>query len=278
MKRVLILFAITATSLLGQWGGDLRFCLRSDPKTFNPLLVEDEASETVRYLTGGVLVRVNRLTQELEPELATSWKISRQGRAIAFQLRHGVVFSDGTPFTADDVAYTMHALMDPALHSPTGDSFRSAPGDLETTVQAPDRITILFPAPVAGLERLFDQVAITSGRSPLKIAAVLGPYRVAEYKPGSEILLARNPNYWKVDSKGVRLPYHRPPSPGDPTESRHRACPIPPWRGGSDQRTRPGCFRRIGPPGARIGSRRRTVAGIGDDVVQPGRQVSPAGL
>ncbi|HLM98393.1 MAG TPA: ABC transporter substrate-binding protein [Bryobacteraceae bacterium] len=207
MKRLLVVFATTAASLLGQWGGDLRFCLRSDPKTFNPLLVEDEASETVRYLTGGVLIRVNRLTQELEPELATSWKISRQGRAIAFQLRRGVSFSDGTPFTADDVAYTMHTLMDPALHSPTGDSFRSAPGDVETTVQAPDRVTIVFPAPVAGLERLFDQVAIVSSRSPKKEAATLGPFAVSHYTPGTGVVLERNPHYWKTDASGHHLPY-----------------------------------------------------------------------
>jgi len=207
MKGVLLIIAITATSLFGQWGGELRFCLRSDPKTFNPLLVEDEASETVRYLTGGVLIRVNRLTQELEPELATSWKISRQGRAIAFQLRRGVAFSDGTPFTADDVAYTVRALMDPALHSPTGDSLRSAPGNVETTVQAPDRITIVFPAPVAGLDRLFDQVAILSSRSPKKEAAVLGPFVLARYTPGTELVLERNSHYWKTEANGRRLPY-----------------------------------------------------------------------
>ena len=156
MKRLLATFAITATTLLAQWGGELRFCLHSDPKTLNPLLVDDGASETIRYLTGGVLIRVNRLTQELEPELATSWKTSQQGRAITFQLRRGVSFSDGAPFTADDVAYTIRALMDPALHSPTGDSFRSTPGDVATTISAPDQITIVFPAPVAGLGRLFD--------------------------------------------------------------------------------------------------------------------------
>jgi len=207
MKRVLLIIAITAASLFGQSGGELRFCLRSDPKTFNPLLVEDEASETVRYLTGGVLIRVNRLTQELQPELATSWKISRQGRAIAFQLRRGIAFSDGTPFSADDVAYTVRALMDPALHSPTGDSFRSAPGNVETTVQAPDRITIVFPAPVAGLDRLFDQVAILSSRSPKKEAAVLGPFVLAHYTPGTEVVLERNLHYWKTDAHGRRLPY-----------------------------------------------------------------------
>ena len=207
MKRLLLSFALASASLLAQSGGELRFCLHTDPKTFNPLLVEDEASETIRYLTGGVLIRVNRLTQELEPELATSWKISRRGRAITFRLRQGVSFSDGTPFSAADVAYTIRALMDPALHSPTGDAFRSAPGNVETTVSAPDEITIVFPAPVAGLERLFDQVAILSARSSKKDTPVLGPFVVARYTPGSEVLLERNSRYWKTDAAGRRLPY-----------------------------------------------------------------------
>ncbi len=53
-----------------QGGGELKFCLRMEPKTFDPLKVEDDASAAIRYLTGGVLVRVNRQTQELEPGLA----------------------------------------------------------------------------------------------------------------------------------------------------------------------------------------------------------------
>src|SRR6266516_1773739 len=95
--------------------GQLRFCLRSEPKTFDPLKVEDEASVTIRYLTGGVLVRMNRQTQVLEPELAQSWKVSKDGKQITFKLRSGISFSDGTPFSADDVAYTGKLLMDPAL-------------------------------------------------------------------------------------------------------------------------------------------------------------------
>jgi peptide/nickel transport system substrate-binding protein len=54
---------------------------------------------------------------------------------------------------------------------------------------------------------VFDQVAILSARSPKKQAAVLGPFMVAEYKAGSSVLLRRNPNYWKKDSHGRRLPY-----------------------------------------------------------------------
>ena len=191
----------------GQSGGELHFCLRGEPKTFNPLLVEDDASETIRYLTGGVLIRLNRQTQALEPGLAVSWKVSEEGRKISFRLRTGLHFSDGTPFTSEDVAYTMKALMDPQLHSPTGDSFRSGDGQVVVQTPSADNIVVTFPAPVAGLERLFDQVAILSAHSPKKEMAVLGPFYVADYAPGSYVLLRRNANYWKKDKEGKPLPY-----------------------------------------------------------------------
>jgi peptide/nickel transport system substrate-binding protein len=192
---------------LAQGGGELRFCLQNEPKTFDPLKVEDGASEAIRYLTGGVLVRVNRKTQDLEPELALSWKVSKDGRQISFRLRSGISFSDGTPFSAEDVAYTVQRLMDPALHSPTGDAFRSGSGNVETKVISSTQISIRFPAQVAGLDRLFDQVAILSQHSPKKERTVLGPFMVADYKPGSTVLLKRNPHYWKTDEQGRKLPH-----------------------------------------------------------------------
>jgi len=215
--RVLICFAILSslallsTSAFAQSGGQLRFCLRTEPKTFDPLLVDDDASLSIRYLSGGVLSRVNRHTQELEPELAESWKVSADGKQITFKLRHGVRFSDGTPFSAEDVAFTMQRLMDPSVHSPVGDAFRTGSGNgtgkFTTKVISTDQITITFPAPVVGLDRQFDEVAIMSAHSPKKEAAVLGPFMVAEYKAGSSVLLERNPYYWKKDSQGRRLPY-----------------------------------------------------------------------
>jgi peptide/nickel transport system substrate-binding protein len=202
--QTLALGLLFAAASLAQFGGELRFCLRADPKTFDPLLVEDDNSAAVRYLTGGVLLRVNRVTQEFTPELATSWKVDQQGRRITFQLRHDVAFSDGTPFSSADVAYTMTRLMDPKLHSATADPFRSSNDAPQIATPAPDAVSITFGAPVSGLERLFDQVAILSAHSP---KAVLGPFTVADYKPGVEVLLARNTHYWKKDSAGRRLPY-----------------------------------------------------------------------
>ena len=207
-SRKAILFAIFGLASLSAFAqGELRFCLRSEPKTFDPLQVEDESSGAVRYLTGGVLVRINRQTQVLEPELAQSWKVSKDGKQIIFKLRSGILFSDGTPFSSDDVAYTVRRLMDPSLHSATGDTFRSGTGAVVTKLTSPTEISITFPAPVAGLDRQFDQVAILSAHSPKKEMAVLGPFMVADYKPGSTLLLKKNPNYWKTDAQGHKLPY-----------------------------------------------------------------------
>jgi peptide/nickel transport system substrate-binding protein len=212
-RRAILAATLVAAACLGIFTGsasaqgELRFCLRSEPKTFDPLKVEDDASVAVRYLTGGVLLRMNRQTQALEPELAQSWKVSKDGRQITFQLRSGISFSDGTPFSADDVAYTVQELMDPALHSPTGDAFRSGPGNTETKILSATQISITFPAPVAGLDRQFDQVAILSAHSGKKEMAVLGPFMVDDYKPGATVLLKRNPNYWKTDAQGRKLPY-----------------------------------------------------------------------
>jgi peptide/nickel transport system substrate-binding protein len=205
--RSFFVLVLASTLAVAQNGAQLRFCLHSDPKTFNPLLAEEDSSETVRYLTGGVLMRLNRMTQELEPELATSWKISDAGKTITFTLRTGLSFSDGTPFSADDVAFTIQQMMDPSLHSPTGDAFRSGDGKTVTRVLAPDRVSVTFPAAIAGLDKLFDQVAIMSAKSPKNEMAVLGPYDVLEYKAGNYLLLEKNPHYWRHDTAGKQLPY-----------------------------------------------------------------------
>lgn len=206
-KYMLFAFFAVAVPVCAQNGGELHFCLHGEPKTFNPMLVDDEASENIRYLTGGVLIRLNRQTQELEPALAASWKVSRDRRTITFQLRKGLYFSDGTKFTSEDVAYTMRMTLDPETHSSTGDAFRSGQSSVEVKTPAEDAVTITFPAPVAGLERLFDQVAIVSAHSPKKEMAVLGPFYVSDYKAGSYVLLRKNANYWKHDAQGHALPY-----------------------------------------------------------------------
>jgi peptide/nickel transport system substrate-binding protein len=185
----------------------LRLCLRSDPRTLDPLLVDEEVGETIRFLTGGVLIRFNRTTQRMEPELAEKWKLSKDGKRLTFTLRQGVRFSDGSAFSANDAAATLRRLFDPSVRSPMGDSFRAGEAAAQVLVEGPHQVAVVFPAAIAGVERLFDQVAISPAQSKSKDRAVLGPFAVGEYSPGDHIILKRNSYYWRRDQKGKRLPY-----------------------------------------------------------------------
>jgi peptide/nickel transport system substrate-binding protein len=202
------LFALAAGEI-PHAANELRFCLRAEPKTFDPIMVQDEPSEAIRYLTGGVLIRLNRRTQELEPELAASWNVSENGRRIDFKLHQPLRFSDGSPLTAVDVAYTIQRMMDPNLHSPLADQFRSGSGAVETRVSSPGAISVRFPAPISALAMQFDELPIESHEPQRQVQGfrpVAGPFAIGEYKAGNYILLRRNPYYWKHDAEGRQLP------------------------------------------------------------------------
>jgi peptide/nickel transport system substrate-binding protein len=207
MKPLLIcvLFLI-GQSLFAATPNELRFCIPGDPKTFDPLQSSEENTETIRYLTGGVLVRINRVTDKLEPELAESWNYAADARSISFHLRAGLKFSDGAALTAADVARTFNKALDPKQSSPAGDTFRSEGGVPEAKVTSPRDVLITYPKAKAGLDRLFDALAIAPA-NPGKLPASAGPYFVADYRPGDSIRLQRNPTYWKRDSSGKQLPY-----------------------------------------------------------------------
>lgn len=190
----------------GLWGAELRFALHGEPKTTDPLIVADESAEAIRYLTEGVLIRMNRLTQKAEPELAVSWTTANDGKKITFHLRRGVTFPDGSPFTAADVAGTFQKLLDPALHSPVADTFKSEKGTVKVSAAGDYTVIAEFPAPPPAFERLFDQVPIVSARASQRPAPGLGPFLVAQRIPGSAIVLKRNPSYWKRQAGGAPLP------------------------------------------------------------------------
>jgi len=136
-----------------------------------------------------------------------------------------VRFSDGQPFTADDVVFSFQVYLDEKTHSPQRDLL--VIGGKAITVQKLDDETVRFTLaqPYAAAERIFDSVAIlprhllekpyrdgtfsqawTLSTPPAQIAG-LGPFRLKEYTPGQRLVLERNPYYWKVDRTKRRLPY-----------------------------------------------------------------------
>ncbi|MDX1981488.1 MAG: ABC transporter substrate-binding protein [Bryobacteraceae bacterium] len=207
-KRLVLLLAALASALgAADSGGQLRFAIQAEPRTFDPHLVNEDASGMVRFLTAGVLIRLNRQTQKPEPELAQSWKVGQGGRTITLQLRENITFSNGSPFTAEDAVFSIQRVSDPKNLSPVGDSLRAGGQPPQAKVTGKYSLSVRFAAAVPNCERLFDDLAMVSALAPADPRVALGPFLVKEYKAGSHLLLERNPRYWKKDAQGKALPY-----------------------------------------------------------------------
>ncbi|MGH9735999.1 MAG: ABC transporter substrate-binding protein [Candidatus Acidiferrales bacterium] len=209
----------------GHDGGQIVVALRSEPKTLNPVLATDISSrDVIRCLTAD-LIHINRGTLKTEPALAESWKLSSDGRVYTLKLRRGVRFSDGQPFTADDVVFSFHVYLDPKVNSSQRNQMIIGGKPIAVEKIDDDTVRFTLAEPYAAAERLFDSVAMLprhlledeykAGKFdqvwPLTTAppqfAGLGPFRLKEYVPGVRIVLERNPYYWKEDRAGTHLPY-----------------------------------------------------------------------
>ena len=216
---------LRTTSEPGNRGGKLVIAQRSEPRTFNPIVAIDQNSFGVNARMQADLIHINRATQKTEAALAKSWTVSRDGTQFTVKLRRGLRFSDGAPFDADDVLFSFKVYLDEQVHSPQRDLLIIAGKPL--TVQKLDAYTVrfIFPAPYSAAERVFDGLAILprhllekdyedgkinqawSLNTPPEKIAGLGAFRLKQVIPGDRVVLERNPNYWKMDAKGQRLPY-----------------------------------------------------------------------
>ena len=97
-------------------GGQLVVSVRTEPQSFNRYARRDSPTDLISLLLNAKLVRVNRVSQEVEPWLAESWTRSEAGdhagKRYTVKLRPDVTFSDGHPFTADDVVFSLEAVYD----------------------------------------------------------------------------------------------------------------------------------------------------------------------
>lgn len=186
--------------------GELSWAIRSDPRTLDSAQVDDQSSELLRYLTGGVLLRINRQTQQPEPSLAASWSISSDGKIVLFRLRSDLHFSDGSSLTAKDVAWSLRRVLLPATAAPVAAEFL-APAGVHVDILDPATVRVSLSKRVVEIASVFDEIAIEpAGRaSDGKVSA--GPFMLGDHKPGQYIHLVRNPHYWRHDSSGGALPY-----------------------------------------------------------------------
>jgi peptide/nickel transport system substrate-binding protein len=195
----------------------------SDPRTFNPILVTDNASGQAVGDLFDSLIRINPVSTLPEPALAESWDLADGGKTITFHLRHDVKWSDGVTFTARDVLFTMRVIYDPKI--PNSQVFAMTVDGQPIKAAAPDDYTVVMrlPRPFAPIFYSIEfgiipehvlEPAYAAGNfnhtwginTPGDQLVSLGPYRMDRYVQAQLIAFRRNPSYWMRDEHGGQLP------------------------------------------------------------------------
>lgn len=97
--------------------GVLRLAQADPPDAFDPATLGDNRSIELAQNVFDGLTAVNETNLRVQPALARSWKISKDGKTYTFKLRKNVRFHDGTPLTARDVVYSLNRALSPKTGS-----------------------------------------------------------------------------------------------------------------------------------------------------------------
>ncbi len=218
----------------GTPGGTLTLALDDAPPRFFYYGEISSISQRITQQVFDSLVAFNLETYALEPSLAASWDISEDGTVYTFNLREGVTWHDGTPFTADDVIFTYEQIItNPEARAGDAAQFTfNVDGEEQSVVfEKLDDLTVQMTLPAASAAFLLQQrffimpkhklleFSIEGGADAAQINEAwptdvdpsevvgTGPYMLSEYVSGQVVRLTKNPNYWQVDSEGTQLPY-----------------------------------------------------------------------
>ncbi len=211
---------------IGTPGGEIILSTFSDPKSFNPITsTEVTTSEFTSYMYEG-LTTANGVTLEPEAHLADSWETSADGLTWKFHIRPGVVWSDGKRLSAYDVEFTFNDLIYNNDINPNSARDLFLIEGKKIIVRAIDSNYVEFklPFPYAPFLRSLSQEILPKHayskfvknksfptelgiKTPPEQMVTSGPYMLETFISSQKIVLKKNPDYWKTDVKGNKLPY-----------------------------------------------------------------------
>jgi peptide/nickel transport system substrate-binding protein len=181
---------------------DLRIGLAAAPTSLDPHFHNNGVNNSqARHVFDALTLQ--DANQQIIPGLAESWRLIDED-TWEFSLRRNVTFHDGTPFTADDVAFTLERA--PAVpNSPS--SFGTYTKQIASwTIIDPHTIRLHTdgPSPLLAIDlsgvvivsRRHGTGATTSDYQSGRAMVGTGPYRLVEHIPGDRMVYERNPNYW----------------------------------------------------------------------------------
>jgi len=201
---VTVMTSLSIGASIAEAAGVLTIGRREDSSTFDPIKTAQNIDFWVFANVYDVLIRVDKTGTKLEPGLAESWEVSDDGLTYTFTMRDAK-FSDGSPITAEDAAYSLLRIRDDegSLWSDSYTVIDTAEAtDPKTLViklktpSAPFLSTLAMPGASiiskVGMESLG---AETYAESPI----ASGAFTVKEWRRGDRVILEKNPNFWQAD-------------------------------------------------------------------------------
>ncbi len=130
-------------TLVAANGGEYSEALIGQPKYINPLFTSANAvdADLASLIYSGLFQFNNQ--QKLLPDLASDYSVSSDGKIYDINLRKDVKWSDGEPFSAEDILYTFETIADPEVGSPLLAAFQSV--QVEKTGDYSVRFTLKDP-------------------------------------------------------------------------------------------------------------------------------------
>jgi peptide/nickel transport system substrate-binding protein len=175
--------------------GGLTVALESAPATLDPRLATDAVSV---HLSGLLFNGLTRLDQRAEPvpDLAVRWEVASE-KEYRFTLRRGVRFHDGRELTAEDVAFTLRSVQDPALGSPLRGAFEPVER-IEVLDRYALRLRLSRPhAPLlAALAAGVVPRGAAAGTGPGDVPVGTGPFRLVRLVPRERVEFAAFPGHF----------------------------------------------------------------------------------
>ena len=210
MRRVLLLIAAAAFAFGGAHAFTLTIAATSDAVSLSPHATNDQPSARImKQIYDALIVQNEEL--ELEPGLAESWTQIDE-LTWEFAIRPGVVFHNGDTLTAQDVAFTLNRLRDPAVAAPGAFILGfvesvEAVDDLTVRVAtrapfAPILAHLAHPATAILNERVVTEAGEDYGT---EVVVGTGAFRFVSWEVASQIVLERNDDWWGGDVLPERL-------------------------------------------------------------------------
>jgi peptide/nickel transport system substrate-binding protein len=194
----------------GAGGDTLRIVLAQEPPTLEPC--ESSLTGTGMVVRSNItepLVERDPTTGELAPLLATAWR-QTSPTTWTFDLRTGVKFQNGQPFTAEDAAFTIDRAVNSDLMCNV-DGYVFGDDPLGLRVDSPTKLTVTTkaPDPILPLRLSFVEIVPRTTATDAKVREPVGtgPYAVADWQTGISITLARNDTYWGAPPAYPRVRY-----------------------------------------------------------------------